>query len=168
MKGEEWRGAAIRKMPSEGLEELLERQLERAEAACARLVELAREKRRILLAGPKCEELAKGLERIVAEEEALLARLRELESEEQVPPVVASGVPPRGNERIQRFFQMVEELRQLNCENAEILKRFQSYVSFMATLLEKRTGSKTYADSDVTQGKGRKPTLGLSRISRQV
>lgn len=145
------------------LEELLGQELEKAEAVFAKLIELAQEKRRILLAGPKREELAGGLERIVSEEEAALAQLRGLERREAMRSLELSGLPPEAHERLQRLFQLAEELGQINSENAQILKRFQDYVDFMAGLLEKRAGSKTYGES-----KGGMPTIGISRISRQV
>lgn len=136
----------------------LEDQLERAESAFAKLLELAQEKRRILLQGPKREELAKGLERVVREEEAALARLRELVREEGF-----SCPSPTAHERLQRLAQMAEELRQLNSENALILARFKGYVEFMAGLLGKRAGSRTYGES-----KGGALIPGISRISRQA
>lgn len=144
---------------------------ERELTLCAKLLELAQEKRRILLAGPAGGETAAILERIIIQEEAVVARWRELERDETARPEEYGEIIsrlPDGCERIQRLGRMVQELWELNRENLAILKRFQRYVDFTVSLLEKRAGSGTYGETEVKLGKGRKAALKLSRISRQV
>jgi len=150
-------------------------QLERQEVLYSRLLELAREKRRILLAGPAGEEQARSLELIVQEETALIARSGALEQEYRALLEGLDGwnykdmisCVPEGPERFQSLYRAVQELRQLNRENGEILKRFQRYVDFTVNLLEKRE-SGTYRETGTKKGTVKRVAFNQSRISRQV
>ncbi len=151
-------------------------QLERQTALYSRLLELAREKRRILVAGPAGEEQARSLELIVREETALIARCRALEREQRALleglGAVDYGNPisriPEARERCEHLCLVVQELRLLNRENGEILKRFQSYVDFTVSLLEKEAGSGTYRETGARKGTVKRVAFNRSRISRQV
>lgn len=160
----------------EGWEGEFAARLERQTVLYARLLELAREKRRILLAGPAGEEQARSLELIVQEETALIARCRALEREDWALLEGLNGwnfkemisCVPEGAERFQRLCRVVQELRQLNRENGEILKRFQRYVDFTVGLLEKEAGSGTYRETGAGKGTVKRVAFKRSRISRQV
>ncbi len=180
-------------LPEPWKEELTAR-LFRQEQLYLKLLELAREKRQVLLAGPVGEAQLSALEAILREETVLLAEARTLEEtryslyerlarEFELPEDPAASFEPdlmkQVHGRLSRYLPdltdryaslhaILEELRRLNRENGEILERFQRYVDFSLNLLMRSAEAGTYREAGNKKGAVKKVTSPQSRLVRQV
>ncbi|MDH7576913.1 MAG: flagellar protein FlgN [Bacillota bacterium] len=166
----------------------------RQEQLYVKLLELAREKRQVLLAGPVGQAQIGALESILKEETILLAEVRVLEETrdalferlerefkqtqddacpagldlmKQVQSCAVRCLPDLAD-RYASLYVLLEELRRLNRENGEILERFQRYVEFSLDLLGKSTENGTYQQVGTKKGAVKKAVSPQSRIIRRV
>lgn len=166
----------------------------RQEQLYEKLLGLAREKRRVLLAGPVGLEQTMSLEAILKEEISLMAEARVLEEarpalykrlvreSEGVEGDISSfdselvrlsadclsNMFPDLADRYARLHAVLEELKRLNRENGEILERFQRYVDFSLNLLEEKMGGGIYQEVEGKKVAVKKVVSVNGRVNREV
>ena len=110
--------------------------------ACEALLELARQKREVLLAGD-----ADALATIVADEQVLLDRLARAERERRVTSA-RDPLPAGEREQVRnleaRLQQLLQELRRVGVENVALLQQALRYVQFSLRVLGQVTADVTY------------------------
>lgn len=150
----------------------------RQERLCNRLLELTKEKRCVLLAGPISKDRVQSLNLILKEETALIAEAGALEEERtalysrlgQEAGIDGRLIPtvPEYRERFAHLKAVLAELKLLNRENSEIMERFQRYVDFSLSMLERDAESGIYQAEGTKKERVKKQILQSSRIIRQV